>query len=159
MLNPILKFILLCVLSFSLFACSSSIRFSSKRSVRNLPETAGAKPEEKFDEYSNVKPLETVTGTASFYADKFHEKITYSGEVYDMYGISAAHPTYPMGTIVRITKMYDGKIIILKINDKMPQRPDRIIDLSLGTAQKLEMVNAGLAEIKLEVLKWGEGRK
>ncbi len=114
---------------------------------------------ESYSKYSNSSILETQTGVASFYADDFHSKIAYSGEVYDMYGISAAHPSYPMGTIVKVTNLTNSKSVILRINDKMPLRPDRIIDLSLGTAEELEMVNAGITNVKVEVLEWGKGRK
>lgn len=153
MLKQKITVIFIFVQALFFFACSSSVRFSSHRDTQTNTET------ESTREFENPGTLETVTGVASFYADKYHNKITYSGEVYDMNGISAAHPTYPMGTVIRITRISSGKSIVLTINDKMPQRDDRIIDLSLGAARELEMVQDGLAEVKVEVLKWGEGRK
>ena len=153
-----LSFKIIIFISFIVFffeACSSSARFTSKRN-RN-EETV--KRSEDLSRYEDYPVLETETGTASFYADKYHGKIAYSGEVYDMNGISAAHPTYPMGTIIRVTNLENGKHVILRINDRMPQWPDRIIDLSLGTAKVLDFVNQGLTKVKIEVLEWGTGRK
>jgi rare lipoprotein A len=76
-----------------------------------------------------------------------------------MNSISAAHPFFPMGTLVRVTNLSNNKSVVLKINDRMPYRPDRIIDLSLGAARELGFVEDGLAEVKVEVLEWGKGKK
>jgi rare lipoprotein A len=109
--------------------------------------------------YRNPEILEAEIGIASYYADEFHNKETYNGEIYDMYGISAAHPSYPMDTIVKITNLVNNKSIELRINDRMPYREDRIIDLSYGAAKFLDMITNGITKVKVEVLKWGEGRK
>jgi rare lipoprotein A len=61
-----------------------------------------------------------------------------------------------MNTIIRVTNLSNNKQVDVRINDRMPKHPDRIIDLSLGTAMELGMVEEGLAEVKIEVLKWGE---
>ena len=139
-----------------LTACGSAPRFTSRESRF---EKRTPPPAENLDRYENTESLETVTGVASYYADKYDGKITYSGEVYDMYGLSAAHPSYQMGTVIRVTNLFNDKSVIIRINDKMPFRPDRIIDLSLGCAQELDMVNVGIQEVKVEVLEWGKGRK
>ncbi len=135
--------------------CTSAPRFHSETAQENANKTS----QTESSDYRDLNTLETVVGIASYYADDFHNKITYSGEVYDMNGLSAAHPSYPMGTIVRITNLTNGKSVVLKINDRMPYREDRIIDLSLGAAKELGMKKAGIERVKLEVLKWGEGRK
>ncbi|NOX17964.1 MAG: septal ring lytic transglycosylase RlpA family protein [Chlorobi bacterium] len=110
-------------------------------------------------ELRDVAPAAVEIGTASYYGKDFDGKITYNGEVYNMYGISAAHPSYPMGTLIRVTNLANSKSIELIINDRMPYRPDRIIDLSYGTAEELDFLADGLAEVKIEVLQWGKGRK
>lgn len=127
-------------------ACSPSPRFFIKEnsSIKN---------------YTNIKALETQVGVASYYADDFNGKITYSGEVYNMFGLSAAHPFYPMGTIVKVTNLSNNKSVIISINDRMPFRPDRIIDLSFGCAIELDMLKVGITEVKVEVLEWGAGKK
>ncbi|MDF1611160.1 MAG: septal ring lytic transglycosylase RlpA family protein [Stygiobacter sp.] len=146
------KIKLLITLLLIIEACTSSPRFLIKDK-----KTLSA--ENDLNKYSNSEVLETQIGTASYYADQFDGKITYSGEVYNMFGLSAAHPFYQMGTIVRVTNLSNGKSVVIPINDRMPFRPDRIIDLSLGVAQKLDMINVGITEVKVEVLEWGKGKK
>lgn len=148
------NFFLLFLIVLIVTACSSVPRFSS-RSERFRPEYSI----EKYSHYNEAAVLETETGIASYYADKYHGRITYSGEVYDMYSYSAAHPFYQMGTIIRVINNANGKRIIIPINDRMPYRSDRIIDLSYGTAEELEMINVGITEVTVEVLEWGKGRK
>lgn len=134
-----------------LTSCSPSVKFSLNR-WNSKP----ASPPLEQTRYRDYAPLETVTGVASFYADEFNGRLTSNGEIYDMYGFTAAHPTYPHGTIIRVTNLANNKSVVVRINDRMPYRPDRIIDLSLGTAMELDMVEDGLAEVKLEILEWGE---
>lgn len=99
--------------------------------------------------------LETKTGVASYYAEKFHGRKTASGEIFDMNALTAAHPSYPFGTIARITNLKNGKTVIVKINDRFPSKT-RLIDLSKGAARKLDMILDGIANVRLEVLEWGE---
>jgi len=159
-----IKTLLAFVICFITFSCSSAPRFTSEKDIvaddkAVIGEQTVADSDTGHTTFNDISVLETVTGIASYYADAFNGKITYSGEVYNMYGISAAHPTYPMGTVLRITNLNNGKTVMLKVNDRMPYNPDRIIDLSLGAAQKLDMVHDGLAKVKIEVLKFGEGKK
>ena len=100
--------------------------------------------------------LEIETGTASFYADEFDGKRTANGEVYDMNDLTAAHPSYAFNTIVKVTNLSNGKSVEVRINDRMPKFKGRVIDLSLAAAKKIEMVNTGIQEVKLEVIKWGK---
>ncbi len=118
-------------------------------------ETAKLAKEENID-LNNIHPLATEVGIASYYADKYNGRQTSSGEIYDMYGISAAHPAYPMGTIVKVTNLSNNQSLILKINDRMPDFKGRVIDLSLGAARKLDMIKNGTAKVKIEVIKWGK---
>jgi len=145
------KILITIFLLIILKACAPAPRFTSDK-------VTGWGIEENLESYNNNIILETVTGTASYYSDQFHQRITYSGEVYNMNNISAAHPTYPMNTIIRITNLDNNKSTILRINDKMPFHPERIIDVSLGTAKKLDFVKEGLINVKIEVLQWGDGR-
>ncbi len=143
------------VLLYIIAGCTPAPRFTSRN--EKPPEVKSEKDETKT--FNDTTPLESVTGIASYYSDEFNGKPTYSGEIYDMYGVSAAHPTYPMGTKIRVTNLSNLKSIELVINDRMPYRPDRIIDLSLGAAMELGMVQDGLAEIRIDVLEWGKGKK
>ncbi len=91
-------------------------------------------------------------GTASWYGRKFHGRRTSNGEVYDMYGISAAHKTLPFGTVVRVTNLRNERQLDIRINDRGPFVKGRIIDLSYGAAQKLEVVGPGTAPVEIVAL-------
>jgi rare lipoprotein A len=98
----------------------------------------------------------TMTGTfkqrgiASWYGKKFNGERTSSGEIYDMYGMSAAHPTLPIPSYARVTNLSNQKSVIVRINDRGPFIDDRIIDLSYTAAHKLGIVNNGSAEVEVE---------
>ncbi len=91
-------------------------------------------------------------GTASWYGRDFHGKKTSNGEIYDMYGVSAAHKTLPIGSTVRVTHLKTGQQVTVRINDRGPFVGDRIIDLSYGAARQLGMVESGLAEVEIVVV-------
>jgi rare lipoprotein A len=91
-------------------------------------------------------------GWASWYGQKFHGRRTASGEVYDMYQLTAAHKTLPLGTSVIVTHMNNGKSVEVIVNDRGPFVRGRIIDLSYAAAQALAMVEEGVAKVRVEVL-------
>lgn len=150
-----LQFLFFIIIILIIEACSSVPRFTT---VKNQNSEINYTDNE-LEHYANYPSLETTFGTASFYAEKYHGQTTYSGEVYDMDKISAAHFSYPMNTIVRVTNLSNNKSIILRINDRMPFYKDRIIDLSYAAANELDFVKEGLIKVKLEVLQWGNGKK
>jgi rare lipoprotein A len=89
-------------------------------------------------------------GTASWYGKKFHGQKTSSGEVYDMYGMTAAHRTLPIPSYARVTNLANGKSVVVRINDRGPFHSERIIDLSYAAAYKLGYVTAGSARVEVE---------
>ena len=91
-------------------------------------------------------------GIASWYGGKFHGRKTSNGETYDMYALSAAHKTLPMGVYVKVTHLENGRHIIVRINDRGPFVAGRIIDLSYTAARRLGIVDAGTAPVKLQAL-------
>lgn len=91
-------------------------------------------------------------GYASWYGKKFHGKRTSSGEPYDMYKITAAHPTLPIPSYARVTNLSNGKQIIVRINDRGPFHSNRIMDLSYTAALKLGYLGKGSSEVELERL-------
>ena len=101
---------------------------------------------------------DTFYGISSFYGlgDGFHGNLTANGEVYDKDGISAAHKTLPLNSIVRVTNLNNGKSVKLKINDRGPYIKGRILDCSYGAAKELDFVKQGTTEVKVEVIKWGD---
>ena len=98
-----------------------------------------------------------MIGISSYYADDFHCKLTANGEVYDMYGLTAAHKTLPINTIVRVTNLDNEKSLILRINDRGPYIKGRILDCSYGAAKKLGFLTNGTTKVRIEVIEWGDG--
>ncbi len=91
-----------------------------------------------------------ASGTASWYGTKFHGQNTANGEVYDLYGMSAAHKTLPLPSYVKVTNLDNNRTVILRVNDRGPFYSDRIIDLSYAAAKKLGYAESGTARVKVE---------
>lgn len=142
-----LGFGICCLLLLS--SCASSPRFTKDRFAE--PKANPAKP---ASNNSSSKPT-TYQGIASYYAHDFHGKKTANGEEYDMHGFTAAHRSFPFGTKVKVTNTGNGKACVVRVNDRGPFKLERIMDLSLGAAEALEMMKTGTAAVTLEVLEWG----
>jgi len=93
-----------------------------------------------------------MEGIASWYGKDFHGKKTASGETYNMYNLTAAHRTLPLGSRVRVTNLDNGKKVVVRINDRGPFEKGRIIDLSYEAARQLDMLHKGTARVKLTLL-------
>lgn len=89
-------------------------------------------------------------GAASWYGRKFHGQKTSSGEIYDMYAMTAAHPTLPIPSYARVTHLASGRSVVVRINDRGPFHSDRLIDLSYTAAYRLGMAQAGSATVEVE---------
>jgi len=98
------------------------------------------------------------TGKASFYADKFEGSPTASGEKYKHNKLTAAHKSLPFGTKLKVTNLSNNRTVEVVVNDRGPYVENRVIDLSKSAAEKLEFVNQGLAEVKIEVIDAGDGK-
>lgn len=139
-------------------SCGSSPKFTGKEPTSKSGNEAPP-PEEniKQNEYAdNTNVLETTSGIASYYSEKFNGRQTASGEIYNMNELTAAHLNYPFGTIVRVTNTKNNQTVILKINDRMPDYNGRVIDVSYQAAKELGMLVDGLAKVSIEVLSWGD---
>lgn len=97
-------------------------------------------------------PLAAMVGMASYYGAEHHGQRTASGERYDMKDFTAAHPTLPFGTRVRVTELAGGRSVVVRINDRGPFKRGRIIDVSRRAAAQLGMLGPGTARVRLEVL-------
>jgi rare lipoprotein A len=95
-------------------------------------------------------------GLASFYGRKFHGRRTSSLEVYDMYAFSAAHKTLPLPSFARVTNLANGKSVVVRVNDRGPFHPGRVIDLSYAAAVKLGVVRTGTARVEVCALTPGD---
>lgn len=116
------------------------------RAACNRPYRAMGKtyhPETRLEPY-------TATGIASWYGRRFNGLKTSSGEIYDMYAMTAAHPTLPIPSYARVENLSNGKSVIVRINDRGPFRSDRLIDLSYTAAYQLGFVKGGSAKVRVE---------
>lgn len=124
-----------------LAACSSAPRFTkgTERTGTRYPTGASV-----------------LAGTASYYADEFHGRKTANGETYDMYKLTAAHRNLPFNTSVRVTNLKNNKSVTVRINDRMPDFKNRVIDLSYGAAKQIDMIQDGIVEVRVEILELGK---
>lgn len=107
---------------------------------------------------SSVVPGQTQEGMSSWYGKEFDGRPTASGERFDMNGISAAHRTLPLGTLVRVTNLENDREVELRVNDRGPFVKGRILDCSYGAAKALGFAGAGLARVRIEVLEAAKER-
>lgn len=133
---------------------------SIPRPAKPVETPTPAKPEEDAGLAEPVipagaKPIETQTGLASWYGPPYHNRIGSNGEVYNMHAMTAAHRTFPLGSIVRVTNPKTGNTALVRITDRGPFIPGRIIDLSLAAARKVDLVQAGVAQVKVELMESG----
>jgi peptidoglycan lytic transglycosylase len=91
-------------------------------------------------------------GTASWYGEDFEGKPTASGEPYNMYDLTAAHPTLPLGTYVKVTNLRNRRAVVVRVNDRGPIVPGRIIDLSYSAAKVLKFQARGIQRVRLDVV-------
>jgi len=167
--------LLLILLAITVAGCGSSdVRDGPPRSgstrIPDLPDDAVPRPEAK-SRYGNGPNYEVLgkhytvmpssngykeRGVASWYGKKFHGNLTSNREVYDMYGMTAAHKSLPLPTYVRVRNLSNNREIIVRVNDRGPFVHNRIIDLSYSAALKLDMVKSGTSLVEVEAITFGE---
>lgn len=155
-LRPLLPVL---VLSLLLPACSGGYRSR----VLDSPATAGLKGHQKPYVINGqlYRPLLDAEGfveqgLASWYGADFHGRPTSNGETYDMYAMTAAHKTLPMGTWVRVVNVDNGREAVVQINDRGPFVAGRVIDLSYTAARELSVVGPGTVPVRIEALGFRE---
>ncbi len=121
------------IFAFLFDSCASAVRYSTQ-------DTA----------FKNSEKVQI--GVASYYGAEFHGRPTSSGEIYDMNALTAAHPSLPLGTLVKVTNLANNKSVIVRINDRGPFKKNRIIDVSYEAAKQLGFLNDGTALVKIEVI-------
>jgi rare lipoprotein A (peptidoglycan hydrolase) len=122
----------------------------ASNSVKNQTQTHKPHVRVAAKRHSAHRPYEV--GRASWYGKKFHGRKTASGEKYDMFQFTAAHNQLPLGTYVRVTNLRNGRWVIVKVNDRGPVPKSRIIDLSYGAAQILQMRTYGIEKVRLDIV-------
>ena len=128
-------------------SCTVSPRYGVNNQVNNKKNTKN----------NRVKSNGVLRGVSSWYGPNFHGKLTANGEVYDMYGVTAAHKTLTLNTVVRVTNLDNGKSLILRINDRGPYVDGRILDCSFGAAKKLGFHEQGTANVEIKIIEEGDG--
>lgn len=113
--------------------------------IRSVPITTQSRKQA-----GKQKPYQV--GTASWYGESFEGKATASGEPYEMYDMTAAHLTLPLGSYVKVTNLHNGRSVVVRVNDRGPIVPGRIIDVSYGAAQALEFRHKGLQRVRLDLV-------
>ena len=122
-----------------------SARYAAPQNVilNSRPSAATAKP---------VSGKAYQVGTASWYGEDFDGKLTASGEPFNMYDMTAAHLTLPLGTFVKVTNLRNRRVVIVRINDRGPIVPGRIIDVSYSAAKMLKFQAQGTQRVRLDVV-------
>ena len=103
----------------------------------------------RYEPFTSPRPYSKI-GTASWYGRRYHGRATSSGEIYDMFKMTAAHPLLPIPSYARVTRISNGKSVVVRINDRGPFLHGRIIDLSYAAASKLGIIKQGSADVLVE---------
>jgi rare lipoprotein A len=116
-----------------------------------ISQGQSAQPEFPGEEEAPLgKPIYTEVGMASWYGPPYNHRHAADGTVYDQNGMSAAHRTLPLGTLIRVTNLANGKWAMMRVTDRGPFIPGRVLDLSLGAAKALGMMRAGVAKVRID---------
>lgn len=129
---------LIALLAYFVFSCSSLRIF-----------------EEEFSDRVHKGEL-IEAGVASWYGPQFHNKRTANMEVYDMHALTAAHPTLPFNTVVRVKNLANGRTVRVRINDRGPYVKNRVIDLSKRAADQLDMIRDGTSQVEIHLVREGD---
>ena len=147
-----------------IWGCTPAPRYKSGHQKPNTNKSTNSK-KVKFIPVTKAPTLaefdtskKIYTGVSSYYGKAFHGKLTANGEIFDMYGVTAAHKTIPLNTVARVTNLANNKSLILRINDRGPYVAGRLLDCSYGAAKKLDFIGSGTTEVKIEVIEWGDNK-
>lgn len=105
------------------------------------------------------KAYPTTYATASWYGIPFHGRRTANGETYNMYELTAAHKTYPFGTLLLVTNPKNKKQVLVRINDRGPYVGERALDLSFQAAKQIDMIKTGVSSVKIEMVSQGQPKR
>ena len=153
--------------------CSPSPRYTIHRKAPQTPSTAESSGTEKDSGTDRVSDTDkasesadgikagdkkpptgkTFRGMASYYGPKFNGKKTANGEVFNMHGLTCAHKTLPFNTWLEVKNLANERTVIVRVNDRGPFVRNRVIDLSLGAAKEIHMIEAGVQEIEYKVIR------
>ncbi len=154
----------ICWLSAAVAACAAALLLMQACALKSPPTPSPPADHPKPYKVNGIwyQPIPhahgfSEKGIASWYGKKFHGRKTANGEIYDMYAMTAAHKTLPLGTWVNVRNLHTGKQVVVRVNDRGPFIQGRVIDLSLSAAQALDIVGPGTAQV--EVVALGQRRR
>jgi rare lipoprotein A len=154
-----IKFIFILFLSMlTFYSCASSTRFPGRHSDDSTSGERESRYEDNREVNNYDDVLESRVGVASYYSDKYEGRATSNGEIFSQDKLTAAHPAYSFGTIVRVKNLINRKTVVVRINDRLLNSNGRIIDLSKKAAEELDMIKSGIAKVQVDVLKWGNSK-
>ena len=138
------------VLCILLADCTNSPRYGNSTGTRKKSNPSSLKTAKHVPKI--------ITGISSFYGSDFHRKLTANGEVYDMYGLTAAHKTLTLNTTVRVKNLANNKSLILRINDRGHYVKGRILDCYYGSAKKVDFLLQGTTKVRIEIIEVGDNK-
>jgi rare lipoprotein A len=141
--------IVLSVASLGAGAASGPSSLEAAKVTQPLSKNSGHNPRKTNSPSSKSKGYQV--GTASWYGEQFQGKQTASGEPFDMHDFTAAHPSLPLGTFVKVTNLRNGKAVVVRINDRGPVVDGRIIDVSYNAARALDFKDRGVQTVRLDL--------
>jgi rare lipoprotein A len=130
-----------------LLLAGSLLGFNHQHSYANCIDDDSVMQETMIDSSDSI-----IQGKASFYGSEFNGRKTANGEIYDETALTAAHRTLPFGTVLRVTNLRNGLSVIVRINDRGPFHPDRVLDLSKTAAEEINLIMYGVTDIEAEIL-------
>jgi rare lipoprotein A len=139
--------VVLSVASLGVGAASRPSSLEAAKVTQPVMATGGS----RIRKTNGPKPRAYQVGTASWYGEQFQGRETASGEPFDMRDFTAAHPTLPLGTFVRVTNLKNGKSVVVRINDRGPVVDGRIIDVSYNAARALGFKERGVQRVRLDL--------
>jgi rare lipoprotein A len=120
----------------------------------------GLTSDELARRYAKTRALAVLSGSGSYYSDAFAGRATASGAAYEPRGFTAAHRSLPFGTVLRVTRVDGGQSVYVRVTDRGPfGTRGRILDLSRAAAERLAMLRAGVAKLRVEVIEYGPRKK
>jgi rare lipoprotein A len=125
-----------------------------RRQIGNAPplNAIEGQPRLSIPDVAKGYLFQRIEGWASWYGPGFDGNQTANGETFDQYDLTAAHPSLPFGTTVRVTNKENGQSVVVRINDRGPYAGGRVLDLSTGAAQAIGMIGSGVAPVQIDVL-------
>lgn len=151
--------LLILVWTGALFTCAPAPRFTSTPEPTKSPAaepSAASESEAPPSLSTRFSTGESFVGIASYYGPKFHGRQTANGETFDMYGITAAHKTLPFNTVLRVTNLKNNQSTLVRINDRGPFIPGRVMDLSYGAARKIGLLVDGTGRVRIDIIELGD---